>query len=264
MKVKLHGVAIELTNICNLKCEICPSQNPRMFHPRKKGVMQRELFNKIIHELTTIYNPKELTIALSFGGESMLHALYGTYLTITANSNFGKINIYTNGTYLNKNMQELIVTRPSNNQILVHISIHNSLALLRTLRNAKEMYKESINVDNVSVRLSVHKEEFILEDLEKIGNKIGPYRLSSTRIMGENLVIPNFKGKDKCASPFSYIAILQDGKTLPCCRLLSPGKFSMGNINNNTIKEVFEGKMYTKLRNNDIIGTPCEFCRVKI
>lgn len=55
-------------------------------------------------------------------------------------------------------------------------------------------------------------------------------------------------GRDTCALPFQQLIIRPDGKVRPCCN--DPlGKYTMGDLNHQTIAEIWGGAAFTHVRN---------------
>ena len=86
-------IYIEITNICNLKCEFCPETK------RTKQYMEVEEFEKIIKK---IYKYTKL-VCLHVKGEPLLHRKLEQILEILEKYNL-KVNITTNGTLIKNNI----------------------------------------------------------------------------------------------------------------------------------------------------------------
>ena len=96
-------IIIEPTNICNLKCPVCPTN---FAMTRNKGFMDFELFKSIINEFIE-YNEKP-EISMNFSGEPLLNK--SIYKFIKYASDHGhKTYISTNATAINeKNSTDMI------------------------------------------------------------------------------------------------------------------------------------------------------------
>jgi len=64
-----------------------------------------------------------------------------------------------------------------------------------------------------------------------------------------------------CKFPFINMSVLWNGDVWPCCRLLSSDFPSLGNLNNGTIMEVWDGEPYRSLR-LDPENFPCKDCEL--
>ena len=264
MRVQLDAINIEFTNICNLSCPMCWSQHPRLYPPRKKGFMSKDLYMKILHELQTDFDPSKVFLGLNYVGESTLHPKFDEYLRELEGIPFGRKQIITNCTLLSDSRRKLLYDL----DIDIQISIHVSNFLDQVKETIKKMSLEGHPVDIVVV-----KEEFKDKELSNIINDTGPYfrQLIVSAYVTEDLHYLQHSWKDKlhisdrrdpCRAPFTYLAVLWDGNVLPCCRFGNSGDFTLGNINNSTVKEVFYGESFEKLRRGDYTSTPCEHCTV--
>ena len=88
---KYKKVYIEITNVCNLQCDFCPTTK------RKSAFMKVDLFSKILDQIKghTEY------IYLHVKGEPLLHPELDKLLDISYEKGF-KVNITTNGTLIHK------------------------------------------------------------------------------------------------------------------------------------------------------------------
>jgi organic radical activating enzyme len=81
----LLNVSIEPTNDCNLNCSYC------LRTKREIGYMSMNLFKKIIRQI-----PPYVRVALSFGGESILHPNFGNMVQLCKHR-FRSLRVYSNG-----------------------------------------------------------------------------------------------------------------------------------------------------------------------
>jgi len=108
---KFKKIYVEITNICNLKCNFCPDTN------REKRFMPVENFAIIVNKI------KDYTglIALHVKGEPLMHPELKAILDICDKNNL-KVNITTNGTLLYKNKE---ILASSNALRQLNISVHS-------------------------------------------------------------------------------------------------------------------------------------------
>lgn len=89
------AVLIELTNMCNFSCIMCPNKVTK----RKKGFMELELF-KLALDRCEEAGIKEIRL---FGvGESLLHPQFMNMWRMAVTRSFKKVMLYTNGSLLNE------------------------------------------------------------------------------------------------------------------------------------------------------------------
>ena len=97
------AVIIEPTNICNLRCPLCPTSESR----RKKGRMPLDALRKIVAELP----PSIRTCQLYLSGEPLLHD--DCFAMVSELSRLGlKTSLSTNGTRLGKCVDEVLDSQP--------------------------------------------------------------------------------------------------------------------------------------------------------
>lgn len=248
----IQNVAIELTNFCNLKCEICWSQNPKLFKKRVRGYMNLSLFEFIIKELEDIQEKhgKRLRLSLSYGGEALLHPQFKEILGLINKKRFTTY-IYSNGYNVLKYLDYLRY-----NDVNIHLSLHRD--------NVEQIYNitNKMRIIGIKPRINIVEGEFPVDELKNI---IKPLQfisyLSLNPYITEDLQYVKPMNLKPCIEPFHYLAILWDGETYPCCHLLSTNNFSMGNIKYG-IKEVWNGEKYQKLRKGVTSNTPCEYCKL--
>lgn len=96
---------IELTNLCNFKCLMCPTGTGA--HQRKKGLMSDAIFYKIIDEIKKYKTP----LRFIRWGEPTLHPNLINFLRV-AKENDSLIHINTNGKLIDKKMMVQLIDIP--------------------------------------------------------------------------------------------------------------------------------------------------------
>ena len=253
----LQSVALELTNHCQLGCSICWSQNPSLHPPREKGFMDRGLFKSIIDQLVEYRKDahKRIFLSMGYGGESLMHPYFDELLVYAASKRSFKIQLITNGLDLRDHIDVLLRHR-----VLVTISYHHvPLGLKKQVDDAIMLLlsRRGTNRVNIAVVDAEHPGLY-REARDKFGGMVYNYPLISEDLKyleGER------KGEPYCKSPFHYMGILWNGDVWPCCHLLSSDFPSLGNLNNGTINEIWDGELYRSLR-LDPDAFPCKECQL--
>lgn len=96
---------IELTNLCNFKCLMCPTGTGA--HQRKKGLMSEVVFYKIVDEIKKYKTP----LRFIRWGEPTLHPNLIKYLRV-AKENGSLIHINTNGKLLDETIMRQLIDIP--------------------------------------------------------------------------------------------------------------------------------------------------------
>jgi sulfatase maturation enzyme AslB (radical SAM superfamily) len=256
----LKYVAIELTNNCNLKCKVCWSQTPTLREPRVKGYMQKELFQKVIKELSV--DPEMHSVALHFAGESTLHPDFQEYSYTAKDCHFGELSLATNGTLLTSEARKTLVDCYDK----LAISLHNTPKLSGIIDNYVALTKEAGDKAR-GYRINIVKDEYSPSELYKLNYNLSKHNLTVKEIaalsedMHCNIVRTQYY--PMCPNKYYYMAVLWNGDTLPCCHLISSGTWSLGNVAEKSLHDVFYGYKYKRLRQGHEKNTPCQNCTVR-
>lgn len=268
---------IEPVAACNLRCPFCFQMDKTFTRKPFMGVIDFEFFKKIVDEADQIGVG---AITLASRGEPTMHKKIKEMIEyVRTKENIFEIKLNTNGTYLN---DELCHTFFKNNITqLVVSSDHYIKEDYERLRLGSNFEKVVANVDN----------------LYKIRNKFYPDSITEIRISGvdndknldrtkfydfwikrsdhvsatfaserwdtyNNKVHPEIN--DPCQLIWDRMYIWWDGKTNPCDADYK-SYLSYGNAKENTIKELWNNKKNTELRNMHLNGdrnkiNPCNKC----
>ncbi len=282
---KYKKVYLEITNVCNLKCDFCPETK------RKAEFMSETKFKQILDEI----KPFTDYIYLHVKGEPLLHPNLGSFLDISFEKGF-KVNITTNGTLIDR-VADTLITRPAVRQI--NFSLHSFDGNQNEL--SKDEYMDSILTFSnkaivessiiISLRLWNLDEALLTEDQRKRNldsiHKIEenfrlPYKIQSNLSENKALKIGNrvylnqdyeFKwpdlkeeedfNKGTCFGLRNQVAILVDGTVVPCC-LDGEGIINLGNIHENKFSDIINGKRAESIRvgfcNNNVVEELCRKC----
>lgn len=266
-------IYIEITNICNLKCNFCPETN------RVKTSMSIEDFEKIISK---IYKHTKL-VCLHVKGEPLLHSNLKEILDILEKYNL-KTNITTNGTLIK---EKLDILKNSKSVRQINFSIHsitqNKILNEKYLNN---IFESVDNLDNILISYRLWNLENIKDNdiNNEILNIIGKYynikNLKEVLIKNnfikvkENVFInqdieftwpdinkENIIEKGRCLALKEQIAILVDGTVVPCC-LDNNGDIPLGDILKEDLDDILKKDISVTIKNNfeNSIIT-CKLCK---
>lgn len=279
---RFKKVYIEITNVCNLKCEFCPVTK------RSAQLMDLTTFENILTQV------KDYTdyIYLHVKGEPLLHPELNKFLDAAEVHNL-KVNITTNGTLIDRAKEKII-----NNKALrqINFSLHSfdandlNFSLEDYLNNILDFTVEAVKNTNiiVSYRLwnleqdvrSIEKNQHILDIIEKalmLDFKIEDKLLDNRGIkLAKNIylnVAERFEWPDKnleesddcgfCHGLRDLIAILVDGTVVPCC-LDGEGVINLGNITQTSFSKIIEGEraeaIYEGFSNRNVVEELCKKC----
>jgi radical SAM protein with 4Fe4S-binding SPASM domain len=235
-------VELSLIDVCNRKCTFCPKSNEDIA-PDTYQLMSKTIIDKIHDQLAEI--EFEGTISLCGYGEPLLHK--DINYIVKKLSNVSTVEIITNGDVLNsKNLQELFLS--------------NASKVLVSMYDGPEQIEK---FEEIALKANVPKEMFILRDRwydkqndfgVKLTNRAG------TVSEGEQEAIDVNK---KCFYP-SYQFLIDWNGNIFLCPQDWVRKIPMGNMMQDTIANIWTGKILSKFRKNLILGkrcnNPCNKC----
>jgi radical SAM protein with 4Fe4S-binding SPASM domain len=258
---KFKKVYIEITNVCNLRCNFCPKT------ARKLKFMDKESFGHIIKNVKPYTNH----VYFHLMGEPFLNKELEHFLEISKENQL-KVNITTNGILIS-DVKDILLNAQALRQ--VNISLHSfeaneeNIDFNEYINNIINFVKEttektniicSLRLWNLDTRYSANNNMNIdifklLEKkfgikcyLKEILKDKNSFKLKNNVYisMGEKFKWPSLKEEELGERAFCYglrdqIGILVDGTVVPCC-LDSEGSIPLGNIFESTLDEILNSK----------------------
>jgi len=252
---------IDITNICNLKCIMCPQHKGL---ERPKQTMDMDLFTSIIDQ---IKGNKPL-VKLYMSGEPLLHKNLFEMIEYAEN-NGCRTMIHTNATLLSKDKAIRLIkssltfisfsfegctpeiyekVRVGANFEKVKSNIeyfldlkqkmgsktpHTTIEIIRMKQTEKHLsdfvayWRHHPGVDNVNVKPYCGTWLGLVEDF--------------------SVEKPRNLGYKPCPDLFESCSILPDGTVVPCCQDVN-GKMPLGNVKEESLEQIWYGKRYNTLR----------------
>lgn len=266
---KFKKIYIEITNICNLSCDFCPKTS------RKYKFMNRQEFDYIINEI------KEYTDHVYFHlmGEPLLNKNIEGFLD-ECYKNGVMVNLTTNGTLLNKNLEKLINAKALRQ---VNISLHSfeanesNIELYEYINSVTDFINEArkksdiicairlwnmdseelkganqLNLDILSLLEKNLNLDFSLaeklQETHKIKLKDKVYLNMAEKFNWPDISINSISEEVFCHGLRNQVGILVDGTVVPCC-LDSEGTIELGNIFKESFASILEGERAANIYN---------------
>ncbi|MDY6915086.1 MAG: radical SAM/SPASM domain-containing protein [Candidatus Cloacimonadota bacterium] len=272
-------VMIEPTNICNLRCPMCPSGNGSL--KREKGYMDFSLFKKIIDEIKS----HSLMIILWNQGEPFLNndflqmvkyasdAKLFTLVSTNANTNLDAENIVKSG------LDSLIVSADGTTQEIYNKYRRNG-NLEKVIDNVKKIVaaKNKLKSKHPLIRwqfIVMKHNEHQIEDMKKLGSSLGVdnLELKSAQVYSKediNNFLPKnpkyrrykiigddfemkFGIKNRCRRIWTQPVVNWNGEAAVCC-FDKDIDVKIGNIKSTSIKQMWQGKNYQNFRQKILLN----------
>jgi radical SAM protein with 4Fe4S-binding SPASM domain len=280
--MKFNKIYIELTNICGLECDFCPTK-----------ILQNQTIplDKFENILNQVKNYTNIITFHVFGDPLVLQNLE-KYLDLALKYKL-KVELVTTGYYLNK-FKTNVFLHDAIKQINFSLNSFNKNNMKMTLdkylepmfilcdeklRQKKDMFINFRlwNIDNKQSEDKFNKEVFL-----KLQNKFNidlsdAKTISSIRLANKILIDfdtyftwPSLNSSNNtngtCYGLKSHFAILASGKIVPCC-LDSYGCITLGNIFEQSLNTILTNKRTTNIingfKNNIAVEELCKKCEFK-
>jgi MoaA/NifB/PqqE/SkfB family radical SAM enzyme len=252
---------IETTNVCNLLCPMCPRtiqiDNGTYVDI---GTMSMDLYKRIIDEGAA---NGLCSIKLNFLGEPLLDRYIIERIKYAKSKGIIEVMFNTNATMLTEEMSHKLleagldsiffsvdsISRERFNKIRIGADYDT---VVKNIINFVKIKNEG-NYKHVQTRTSMvvmpsnkHEvEEYTKFWLPIVGIVGYGEWVEHTSTQG---VIEDYNPDFVCSQPFQRMFVLYDGICTPCC--VDDGRgYILGDVKKNTIKEIWHGEPYKKLRN---------------
>ena len=270
-------IRIEPASLCNFKCIHCPTGTVNMH----RGMMSNLIFDKIKKELE-IYKDKIRVLVLYHGGEPLLNNNFFSFLEKLKLFEKTFIKTVSNGSLLNDEIINLLLNSRlnsieisldgksdiDNNKVRRNCDYKKIVCNIKKLIAEKKKNKSKLdiivtttqfisNVKDISTTPKI-PENLLLDFKEEYQNKDLVFKSNwAIRWPDMNLIdgiyeyedIQIKKNDNFCDHIINTITIRWNGDIVPCCYDLT-SKVVLGNIQNNSLNDIWNGDGYNKLRND--------------
>lgn len=266
--------ALELTNFCNSACLMCPHR----FMTRPKEHMKFETFKKIIDEIKDY--PQGLVWTHLFG-EPLLYPYLIPAIKYAKTKGI-KIGVSTNCQLLNKTYSKQLINAGLDNIILcldgdcqkTYESIRIGLDYWKVIENIAEFLKMKGNRKKPYVQLQFvksplnEKEVKYFKEQWKNRKGIDEIRILDSKDWAGQVDSKFNSMKERkrkpCGILWHYLAVHSDGNVTFCCAD-SDKRIQLGNVNNESLKSIWNGTKLKKFREEQLNGNykngQCDNCK---
>lgn len=280
-------VSIEPSNLCNFKCVMCFHGNNEYAQEAKPlRNMNMDCFKKVIEDLkrwTQEVGEKVKLIKLYSLGEPLIHPEICNMVRIIKEADIcNEIELTTNASLLTRKVAEKLVdfgldifrvsvysVDAEHNKYITKSSISpeeilENVRYLREYRDKNEKIAPKIFAKMIDTYTDENQQ--FIDMYSEVADVVGidePFQLTS----GENNIFDNlyqdnanfahdkslstnlFERRKACRYPFTHMTIRNDGNVIVCC-IDWLKETHIGNINNNSLKEIWESKTLYDFRCN--------------
>ncbi len=277
MKGYAPMVHIEPTNVCNLKCEMCPRDQ----QDRPEGYMNFTVFKGLVDELNILNS--EL-IYLHLFGEPTLHPKIfdmiryakGKNIDVAMSTNGTTLNLATAKLLLNSGIDILIISFDAADnpeyyeQIRKNANYNEVFSNIKQFINIKKGQKPFTILQTIRMKGSENADKFLNKVLPKYNNltisnkpfdewggKIDRInKLSTVEIRYEQCT-------RLCEKIWRTAMIHYDGTVVPCSRCYDK-RFALGRFPQQSLRQIWDGEKMIALRQihikNRMLHEYCKSC----
>ena len=279
-------VNLELVNRCNLECVMC-NQDFR------NDAEQSRLNEKTLDKIFGDFKKNKLSALILTISEPLLFKNIENVLKRAKDAEIMDVFLITNGALLDEKKSKMILescitrlfisldaaTQKTYDNVRVPVSkrllkenrlafVENNIKNFVKMRNTLSRKLPLVRVSFVGLKENLHEVENFKKKWGSIVDSVEiqmerPPELFAKVKEGDfgKFEKKNIK-KYECIKPWEDIAIYADGTVAPCCAFIGR-KAPIGNVKNNTIKEIWNGEKMKIIRdgltNNDPIKV-CQLC----
>ncbi len=276
------ALRIENTNFCNGRCFMCPHSSMK----RKQGTMSKKLYQKIINQAVSLGIN---FINLHNFGEPLLDQDFIWRIKFAKSQGIEKISTNTNGLLLTPKLSKEIIksgldeiyfsldaaSSPTYKKIrlglnykIVHQNLNNLIKIKQQLKSSTPI----IIVDFLESSLNKHETKLFVQKWQP---KVDHVCISQLHDWSEKITssvdnrFSNYVSysQSPCRLPFTEMTINWDGSVSLCCQDIE-GEVIIGNINHQTISQVWQSKKLESIRQKHLSLTTdqlmlCSKCKLR-
>lgn len=273
---------IETARVCNARCPYCASNQ----WDKSTPFMSDALFNKVVDEIRD-YNGWINWVCISRAGEPLLDRKIGTRVRILKQAGIRRVNMTTNASMLNESKaRELLeagldeimlsidsIEKAEYEKIKIGLDFHAVMKNIESFMNLRQEINQEVivrvravsffNLDEKEHRIKADRWEAFWKQFRRPQDRIymkRPHNWGNQKFWDGN--IPSYDlVYHPCILPWSTLHITSSG-TATICPMDYDAKFNLGDLNRQTIREIWTGKEISDIREKHSHGRRNEisFC----
>jgi len=267
--------AIESTNRCNLRCVMCPRGEPDVM-TRELGTMSDEVFTKVLDQARFYTDP----CWFHWFGEPLLHPRLFDQIEMAKSRGVPNLGISTNGTLLDDRRATALLESPldtlmiaidgTTKDVYERIRISSQYEFEEVVENARSFLaqKRALSKSKPHTILSIivmDETQAQLDEFQTFWEQAGadeilfkPFGGWGNQFDGLSILVEETKRvlqprEFPCKFLWESMVISWSGLVVPCCYDYD-AKEVLGDVNHQTLNEIWNGEAYQRLRRNELGG----------
>lgn len=258
-------VQIESTNLCNAKCVFCPRDEMH----RRQGVMDMDLFKKVVDECVTLGITH---VRVHNYGEPFLDKQLVEKVRYAKERGIAEVGMISNGSLITEDIAQGMIDAgldainisvdasgkevfESTRLNLDYDAVINNIETLVRLRKASGRMRPKLILSFVRQNNSADEQQFI-EHWRKIADKVhitDLHNWAGTLNATSDVNYP-------CYRMWQTFTVLWDGRVSLCCADFD-GRHILGDLRTSTIADIWNGPAYLGVRRQHLENGGPEICR---
>jgi len=252
---------IELTNVCNLKCVMCP-RTVFSLGEGGTGFIASDLYRKIIDDASELGVP---AIKLVWRGESTMHPEIIPFIKYAKNKGIIDVLLNTNATLLDDELSQLLIDsgldkiffsfdspyKEKYESIRVGANfdiVLDNIKRFMQLRDSSKMNKPIARCGMVRMEQNYTETDAFTKLFSDIVDCVAYTDVFNLRETKDDSILEDNRFKNfTCPMPWQRLVISWEGKCYPCCRD-EKETYQVGDISIQSINEIWKGDKLSKLR----------------
>lgn len=272
-------LALEVTNVCNIRCTHCNYRFGVPHYTRDRGFMAREVAERVLSEAAAHATP----VMMNYDGEPLMNKGFMDYLKLAQGKGL-KSYFNTNGTLFTKKFTDEVVSFYKGS---IFFSIDGDREWFNKIRQGADYDKVVANLEYflaandeagspISVGVSLcnlgqsadERKAFVERWIDKVNFvSLGEVNDKNGGMISDEMTEMKIRRRPTCVVPWQTLGICHNGDVVPCSIYITRANTAdaiLGNIMEKSLKEIWTDEPITRFRRMLVSGnfgnTYCETC----